>query len=115
MRALSIANSGLTAASAALEVTARNVANLGTDAAPTRANAYDLASGGLRVTISPEARAERTRRTCSPRRALGTHLPRARARSRPRVLGNHFVGVTDAAPARNAASSAFFTCQTATS
>jgi hypothetical protein len=30
-------------------------------------------------------------------------------------VGDHFVGVADAAPARYAASSAFFTCHTATS
>lgn len=57
MRALSLATSGIAAASAALEVTAQNVANLSTDAAPLRATHEELAAGGVRVTISPEARA----------------------------------------------------------
>lgn len=57
MRALSIASSGLAAASTALEASAVNVANLNTNAAPVRANAEELLGGGVRVTISPEARA----------------------------------------------------------
>jgi flagellar basal body rod protein FlgC len=57
MRALSIANSGLAAASLAYEVSARNVANINTQSAPARANPQELMDGGVRVTISPQARA----------------------------------------------------------
>lgn len=57
MRAISIASSGLAAASAAFEVTAHNVANVNGDATPLRATAQELPGGGVRVTISPEARA----------------------------------------------------------
>jgi flagellar hook protein FlgE len=58
MKTLPIATSGLSAASAALEVTAHNVANVRTpNFTPQEAASEDVANGGVRVTISQEARA----------------------------------------------------------
>jgi flagellar basal body rod protein FlgC len=57
MRALSIASSGLAAASTAFEASAVNVAHLASDATPLFASAEELTGGGVRVTLSAEARA----------------------------------------------------------
>ncbi|MBK7861161.1 MAG: hypothetical protein IPJ65_21625 [Archangiaceae bacterium] len=54
----SIAASGLGAASTRLAVSANNVANARTDGFDAaRADASELGSGGVRISISPEARA----------------------------------------------------------
>ncbi len=56
--ASSVAQSGLQAASTALEVSANNVANsLSTDFVPSQAEMSDVAGGGVQVSISSAARA----------------------------------------------------------
>jgi flagellar basal body rod protein FlgC len=53
-----VAQSGISAASASLAVSANNVANgLSKDFVPSRADASDVEGGGVRVSISKEARA----------------------------------------------------------
>lgn len=57
LNSVSSAVSGLQAADARIQVSAHNTANLSTDGfVPLRAQAHEVPSGGVRVTISREAR-----------------------------------------------------------